>query len=413
MSRTKRIQSSFGAIIATLVLSFSLTPVAHAETRFQEVGAGLGGYRTSVDINNHNQVLVQAITPTPSEFCQFCYKTQHFITDGVTTSEIAIPNQTANKYATALNNNGGISGLTFLGPGDPFYDQDNNWHSKGFIWSNGQFTEYLAPEGFASVSINDINDSNVGAGTLREASLSVTSTISAATFENGTTHLLPHLSSRASSTADAINNNGTVAGTSRAEDGRLHAVIWENGVIRDLGVIGTNMQVLDINNSGKVIGTVGVRISSSSFAIDHKAFTWENNTINYLSSPDGSNSLMPFKVNNNGTVIGDFNGSDGIPRDIMWDPSGNFSIINYPIGAEYTVDARAINDNGVIAGQYRGPVIDPMDSGLTAKAFMFGDLPPIVTEQPKPATKNDCMNNGWKTYGFKNQGLCVSSIVKK
>lgn len=378
-----------------------------AETTFQELGAGLGDFRTAVDINNQNQVLIQAITNNSSEFCNFCYKTQYFITDGATTNEIPIPNQTANKYATGLNNNGSISGLTFLGPDDPSYDQNNTWLSKGFIWSNGQFTEYYAPQGFGSVSIRAINDSNVGAGTLNAPYL--TNTSSAAIFENGEIHLLPHLSSKASTSADAINNNGIVAGTSMAEDGRRHAVIWENGVIRDLGVAGTTVYIKDINNSGKLVGTVGNRIVNStsprSITYEHNAFTWENGVINYLQAPEGSNSLDAFRVNNNGIVLGDFNGADGIPRDIMWDQSGAYTVIGYPIGEQYVVHVGSMNDNGIMVGQYWG-LNDP-DPGMNSRAFMFGDIAP-----QKPTNKNDCMKNGWKSYGFKNQGQCVTSVVK-
>jgi hypothetical protein len=27
-----------------------------------------------------------------------------------------------------------------------------------------------------------------------------------------------------------------------------------------------------------------------------------------------------------------------------------------------------------------------------------------------PATADDCKKDGWKTYGFKNQGQCVSAV---
>jgi hypothetical protein len=41
-----------------------------------------------------------------------------------------------------------------------------------------------------------------------------------------------------------------------------------------------------------------------------------------------------------------------------------------------------------------------------------GDLIVTDAQPPRPTTKNQCKNGGWKTYGvFKNQGDCVSFVV--
>lgn len=39
-----------------------------------------------------------------------------------------------------------------------------------------------------------------------------------------------------------------------------------------------------------------------------------------------------------------------------------------------------------------------------------GTLPTVVAVSQGPKTKDDCKNNGWKAFGFKNQGQCVSYV---
>ena len=56
--------------------------------------------------------------------------------------------------------------------------------------------------------------------------------------------------------ARAINRGGTVVGQAEAPDGTQHAVIWEEGVIRDLGNRGVGINdAVAINDSGVVVGT--------------------------------------------------------------------------------------------------------------------------------------------------------------
>ena len=39
-----------------------------------------------------------------------------------------------------------------------------------------------------------------------------------------------------------------------------------------------------------------------------------------------------------------------------------------------------------------------------------GTLTSIVAVSKGPTTKDDCKKNGWKAFGFKNQGQCVSYV---
>jgi probable HAF family extracellular repeat protein len=52
-----------------------------------------------------------------------------------------------------------------------------------------------------------------------------------------------------------INAAGEVAGMSNVGGGEFHAVIWQRGIIRDLGI----GQAYGINNRGQVVGIRGSR----------------------------------------------------------------------------------------------------------------------------------------------------------
>ena len=39
-----------------------------------------------------------------------------------------------------------------------------------------------------------------------------------------------------------------------------------------------------------------------------------------------------------------------------------------------------------------------------------GTLTSAVAVSQGPTTKDDCKKNGWKAFGFKNQGQCVSYV---
>ena len=49
-------------------------------------------------------------------------------------------------------------------------------------------------------------------------------------------------------------------------------------------------------------------------------------------------------------------------------------------------------------------------SGLPTAVFAgTGDIT-VVDAQPPPTTKDQCKDDGWKQFGFKNQGLCLAFV---
>ena len=92
-------------------------------------------------------------------------------------------------------------------------------------------------------------------------------------------------------TATGINTDGTIVGTTTANSTTRRAVIWQAGEMRDLGVFpGHSTTAVAINDRGQVLGTVGNYLPDTTFL-------WEN----------GQAQIVPFPASilgPNGEVVG-------------------------------------------------------------------------------------------------------------
>lgn len=96
-------------------------------------------------------------------------------------------------------------------------------------------------------------------------------------WDNGTITDLGILGSKANgayySIARGINNKGQIVGYSDIKSGVQHAFLWQNGVMTDLNTLGgTRSYAYGINNAGQIVG-------SSDTDSDRHAFKWNDGTI--------------------------------------------------------------------------------------------------------------------------------------
>jgi probable HAF family extracellular repeat protein len=104
--------------------------------------------------------------------------------------------------------------------------------------------------------------------------------------------------------AQAINNAGVITGSCDLPSATGHAVIWTNGVIKDLGTLGDEdapSTALDINDQGQVVGTSDIS--------DHlRAFLWEKgkmiNLNQLISKQAGWTLLVASRINEKGEILG-------------------------------------------------------------------------------------------------------------
>jgi probable HAF family extracellular repeat protein len=127
--------------------------------------------------------------------------------------------------------------------------------------------------------------------------------------------------------ATGINASGVVVGTADDAQGVPRAFIWENGVMRDLGVApGHLTQAIAINDRGQVMGSIGSGCTT---------FLWENGQAQIIEP------LCPTGLGPHGEVLGWWAGSDG--DHAFMRQAGQ--LIDLGLG-----EPRAINANGEVAG---------------------------------------------------------------
>ena len=188
------------------------------------------------------------------------------------------------------------SGVSDLGAGTSAMSINANGQVAGgnghaFVYNNGQFTDLGTLSGgnwSAGYGIND-NGMVAGYGSTANGFRAFTWTASAGLNMLGTL-------GGNSSYAMGINNQGQVAGHSIAADGYAHAFIANNGILKDLGTVGSNSYAYGLNNAGAVVGYNPAG-----------AFLYNGALLN-LNSLIGSNSgwqlQQAYGINDSGKIVG-------------------------------------------------------------------------------------------------------------
>ena len=297
--------------------------------------------------------------------------------------------------------------------GDPYNIADLN--NQGNVLCTGGYSPYarsvewngtanvLLPSqsGYGMTTACRLNDSNCVVG-------SVDSSVShvAAKWVQGGLQLLdlgPLASSQ--STAAAINNAGSIAGTSLVSGGSDHLfTISPTGAVQDRGALpDTYYGVHDINSAGQIAimndltlmnacvwqnGTltslpdINGGVYSAAYAIndsglvvgaswphqqDARAATWLGGEISLLSVPNGTTESWASDVNNSGQIVGYYSATGISTHACMWDADGTFhdlsvEVLALPQGTAY---ASRINDLGQIA----------VRSGIDGPTYLLSPVP--------------------------------------
>lgn len=143
-------------------------------------------------------------------------------------------------------------------------------------------------------------------------------------WKDGKMTKLQNLGGLGGSTALAVNDKSQIVGYSGMpfdprdyvpgldQGGRPHAVLWENGKIKDLGTFANSSDLYsstayDINNSGQIVGE-----------LDDHAVLWDNGAVNNLGTLGGDNSRA-LSINDSGKIVGYADAKNGRQHAVLWD----------------------------------------------------------------------------------------------
>jgi len=173
--------------------------------------------------------------------------------------------------------------ITDIGPGAAV-DINESGQVVGrdaFVWQNGKKTQ-LGTLGGRRSGARAINNRGqvVGDSTTKNG------TSHAFLWQNGTMRDLGTLGGP-TSIAMAINEHGQVVGSSDTRNGSQHAFLWHNGKMRDLGTLGgayaAGSSAIDVNERGQVVGSsYSSTISYGQLGAGVHAFLWQNGTMRDL-----------------------------------------------------------------------------------------------------------------------------------
>src|SRR5713101_5100214 len=110
----------------------------------------------------------------------------------------------------------------------------------------------------------------------------------------------------------AINAAGDVVGASPSDAGNVHAALFHNGQVIDLGTLGgLNSEASGINKSGLIVGNSQI---ASGYV---HAFLYSNNVMTDLGTLGGANSYAT-GINDTGQVVGNSQMSDGTTHAFLY-----------------------------------------------------------------------------------------------
>jgi probable HAF family extracellular repeat protein len=249
------------------------------------------------------------------------------------------PYAPAEDEGTAINDLGSVAGTLVLG-GNP---------RGAFVWTSAG--------GFAEIPLSSVAGmNNLGQVVGWSAGSSPTThwpavwnPVGLAAQPAGTTLLSTNFLGQ----ARAINAAGQIAGF--LQDGNFtpaRAVLWENGVVRELGMLaelgGLQSAALGLNDLGQVVGSVNLEVPAL------HGFLWENGTMKDLTPLIASRGSAN-DINNHGWIVGqsqNYASYPGIQHAVLWLDGVPFdlNLLATNLAGATLTTATAINDQGQIVG---------------------------------------------------------------
>jgi probable HAF family extracellular repeat protein len=273
-----------------------------------------------------------------------------------------------------LNNRGTFAGWADTSMIDPlcFFDNPDCNVAHAFVWQNGAKTDLGILPGGLNSQVNWISAAGVTAGaadTGQMDPLAGIPQIDAVLWKNGGIIDLGNLPEGGyQSFTGAVNSRGEVVGNANntipdpnsmftGYPTQTRAFYWENGVMQDLGTLGTgtDAEATQINERGQVVGVSYVNSIPSAFCsgvgfpVTTGSFIWDKKHGMQDLGGLGGTCTVAYDLNNRGHVVGQSNRSDDQSQHpFVWETATG--ITELPTAANVYGAALAVNDAGDIVG---------------------------------------------------------------
>ncbi len=302
-------------------------------------------------INNSGVVVGGVDTPAPDPFClnPDCFIPHAFRwQDGVLTDLGSLQGMNFS-HATSINSRGWATRGSFTSDLDPLTGQPAE---HAVLWKGGKILDLGAlGTGLESAGLY-VNDFGEVIGfstfdTTPDPSSFKGATIHAFIWRNGVIQDLGTLGGSGASPSGGCNNEraGLVAGSSSTSSGESHAFLWDNGKMTDIPTLGgTSAGAQCANNQGQVIGQ-----SNLAGDVDQHAFSWEDGKVIDLRTLGGSFSQAVW-LNNEGQSVGGATTTNDEGFDATLWSKGVVADLGTLSGDCFSI-ANAINSKGQIIGQ--------------------------------------------------------------
>jgi probable HAF family extracellular repeat protein len=172
----------------------------------------------------------------------------------------------------------------------------------------------------------------------------------------GEIHELPLLPGDSVSGAAAINDHGQVVGGAGpicgppSTAGSLHAVLWRDGSVIDLGSFGGAMNNVAwaINNHDQIAGFSDLPGDQTTHA-----FLWQRGEISDLGTLPGDVASFAYGINDNGHVVGQSLDQSGNSHSFLWKDGvmTDLNTLTPPGSSLYVIQPFSINSESEIVGQ--------------------------------------------------------------
>jgi probable HAF family extracellular repeat protein len=251
------------------------------------------------------------------------------------------------------------------GFGCPSANPCTGWQNLvvGFVWQNGVMTGVptLGGNNSAAVGANNLGQVVGYAETAHQDSSCVPPQvldIKAVVWgpRKGQIHELPTYPGDVLAAAVGTNDHGDVVGLSGTCAApvyntalAVHAVVWRNGSVFNLGGLGgvMNNAAFAINNSGQIVGISDPPDDATTYAV-----LWQNGAITNLGVLPGDVTSVAYDINAQGQVVGDSCDAAFNCRAFLWDHGVMMDLNSLipPTSPLYLTGVGGINDEGEIAG---------------------------------------------------------------